>query len=75
MEVRKLILVLPLAVSLIAGCGSGGGGNPTPAPAGPGDLSKLSPEEQIKQVENDKSMPQQFKATAIKSIKDKYGLK
>jgi hypothetical protein len=65
---------LALVVAAALGCGSGGG-NPAPAPAGPQDLSKLTPQQQLEKVQNDPSIPPQFKQTAINSIKQKYGLK
>jgi len=61
---------------LLGGCGAGGGAV-KPANSGPTQgtlgLENLSPEEQIKRVQSDKSIPDQYKQTYINSIRAKAG--
>jgi hypothetical protein len=66
------VAILLLSALLFLGCSKG---ESAPAAAGPADISKLTPEEQIAKIENDPSIPPQFKPTAINSIKQKHGIK
>lgn len=68
---KKLGTALLLGM-VLTGCSSGP--KPAPAPAGPADLSSLSPQEQIKKIQDDPSMPDSVKSTAITSIKQKNGI-
>jgi len=75
MKNRFSILLVALCLgSLLGGCGPGGGENrPTNSTPSEGTLglSKLTPEEQIAKVQNDKTIPEEYKQTYINSIKAK----
>ena len=68
---KKVLFLVLCAVTI----GCSGGTKPAPAPAGPADVSSLTPQQQIEKIQNDPNIPAQFKATAINSVKQKYGLK
>ena len=68
---RNFALTFVIA-SALYGCGSSepAGGDVTKGTLG---LQNLTPEEQIKKVEDDKSIPEEYKKTYINSIKAKAG--
>lgn len=74
MKTTYLFFIIFVA-SLMAGCGSG---NPTrPANSGPSrgtlGLDNLTAEQQIAKVQNDNSIPEQYKQTYINSVRAKSG--
>jgi hypothetical protein len=67
----------PLSLGLLAlammACSSGSKPSATQA-TGPGDLSALSPQQQIEKIQSDPNIPPEAKQAGITSIKQKNGL-
>jgi sulfur transfer protein SufE len=67
-------LVLTLATVVLAGC-QGRDPRDVQAEKDQQAFAKLSPEEQLKKLESDTSIPPEMKQMAINAHKQKYGLK
>lgn len=62
------ILLLPLAILVAVGCGAKTNEPQTKEIVG---LDKLSPEEQIKKIQSNSSIPDQYKQSLVNSIESK----
>lgn len=74
-SITAILIASCLTTAVLVGCGSESGGANRPVSGAPVQgtlgLDNLTPEQQIEKVQNDKSIPEQYKQTYINSIKAK----
>jgi len=74
-RISSLLFAVCVA-GLLAGCGPGGG-EVRPANSGPVQgtlgLENMTPEQKIQKIQNDNSIPEQYKQTYINSVRAQSG--